>query len=162
MPMRPLYILFLLFLIRPFSFLHAQDERATVRLIVYSDEIAVVRVHCYGHNERAVMDNCKKAPLQKLLYEGLEGLSDKPIVSEEIDPKQHLWLMKFFTEEAAHDNYDNYVEGIEVLGEVRSSSAGGYEGSAHVFLKYDRLLRKAKAEGLEKKAPTGSSGGGWL
>ena len=141
----------------------AQSDRATVKVIAQSGEIVVVRVHCYGHNERAVMDNSKKAPLQKLLFEGLEGLSDEPIVSKDVDPKQHLWLMKFFTEEAGRDTYNEYVEGIEILGEIQTSSTGGYEGSAHVFLKYDRLLRKAKAEGVVKKASSGNSGGGgWL
>ncbi|MBQ7572274.1 MAG: hypothetical protein IJT19_08560 [Bacteroidaceae bacterium] len=160
--MRPCSILLSLVLLCAASLVGAQNVRGTAKLIARSGETAILLVQCYGHNERAVLDNAKKLPLQKLLYEGVEGLSDEPIVSKDIDPKQHLWLMKFFTEEPGRDTYDEYVEGLEVLGDIRTSSTGGYEGSAHVFLKYDRLLRKAKNEGVVKPATSGNSGGGWL
>ena len=71
--MRPCSILLSLALLCAAHLLSAQNLRGTAKLIARSGETAILLVQCYGHNERAVLDNAKKLPLHKLLYEGVEG-----------------------------------------------------------------------------------------
>ena len=125
----------------------AQYFPSKVGLVDYDDETktAVFFSEGYGANKKEAVENSRIVVLQKLLYEGVEGINnDFPIVKR--SAKNHLWLQNFFNGKNAP--YKSFLGEIEVIGSFTETDTKQLYCRTHVVIKFDFLMKQARIQGL--------------